>query len=152
MAKLAEPTQKHRRDVWLQIVLPIIGVGLILTLLIVGLFTLAVAGTFSAQQIETMASIMMIICVLLPMVLVMLGLHVLMVIIAVGTGKVPALLGPILESVRIRVEKVAKAVSSVSTRLAQPFISLDTRWTRWEQAVSSFFSPPEPKTQPKDDN
>lgn len=150
MARITEPTQKHRRDVWLQMVLPIVGVGLVLTLLIVGLFTLAVAGTLSAQQIETMASVMMIVCILLPMALVMMLLNALMVIIAVGTGKIPAAMRPMLESVRIQVEKIARTVSTVTTRFAQPFITLDTRWTRWEELVNSFFGGSDTKSRSKE--
>ncbi|PJF44727.1 MAG: hypothetical protein CUN55_02485 [Phototrophicales bacterium] len=148
--KSTEPTQKHRRDVWLQMVLPTIGVGLVITLIVVGLFTLAVAGTFSAEQIETMASVMMIVCVLAPLVLVMLGLHILMIVIAVGTGKIPAALRPTLRSARIRTEKAARTVSIMSTRLAQPFISIDTRWTRLEKTFVNLFNIPDTKPQSKD--
>lgn len=150
MARLTDPMHKHRRDVWLQMVLPLVGVGLVLVLLVVGLFTLAVAGTYTAEQIETMAGVMMIVCILLPLAIIMLLLNAAVLALAVGTGKVPAMLLPILEMIRKQTEGVMQQVSKYTTRFAQPIITIDSRWTRWEQAVRSFFEPPKPKTQTKE--
>ncbi len=139
MSRVTDPIAKHRRDVWLYMVLPVVGVGALILLMLVGMFTLAVAGTWSAQQIETVASVLMIVCILTPLVVMMLGLNAVVVVVAVGAGKVPAVLQPWLETGRQYVEKAANLVQRVSNTSARPFIAFTARWTRWENFVRGIF-------------
>lgn len=145
MARATDPVAQHRRDVWLYMVLPVVGVGVLLLLMLVGLFTLVVAGTWSAEQIETVASVLMIICVLTPLVVVMLALNALAVVIAVGAGKVPAFLQPLLETSRTMVARIAGLVQRTGDTSARPFISMTARWTRWENFVRALFRSTSPQ-------
>lgn len=135
MARPTNPTAKHRRDVWTQMVLPVAGVGLLILLALVGLFTLAAVGTWDAKQIETVASVMMMICILTPLVIVMLVLNAAAAAIAVGTGKIPAVLKPLLEKLRLQTEGVMKMIETLALNSSRPFISIATRWERWQQFI-----------------
>ena len=141
MARATDPAAKHRRDVWLYMVLPVAGIGVLILLMLIGLFTLAATGQWSAEQIETIAGILMIVCVLTPLVVVMLALNALMVVIAVGTGKIPAALKPALASLRNQSIKANAAVQRLSRSTARPFIGMTARWTKWEQSLTGIVQP-----------
>lgn len=130
-----DPITKHRRDVWLRIVLPVgLAAGLLVLTLVV-LFTLAVAGILSQEQISTIASIMLSVCVLLPLTLIMMLLAAIFIGMAWAVAKLPgAVTGP-LRQLRFRVTGIAASVPGVSTRLVRPLIALDSRLTRWEYFV-----------------
>ena len=135
-----DPIAKHRRDVWIKMVLPIAATALVILLVLVMIFTLAVVGTWDAKQIEAVAGIMMIVCFLTPLVLVMLALNAAAVVLAVGAGKIPAGLRPVLRWVRQQSETRATQIEALTLRASRPFISMTTKWERWEQFVRKFGS------------
>lgn len=139
MARATDPEAKHRREVWLYMVLPVLGVGVVILLFLIGLFTLAATGTWTAAQIETIAGIMMIVCVLTPLMVVMLALNVVFVLLAYGTGKIPAGLKPLLVSMRNQSIKANAAVQRLSRASSRPIIGMSARWTKWEQSLSALF-------------
>lgn len=139
MAPVTDPVAKHRREVWLYIVLPVVGVGAVILLGLIGLFTLAVAGVWTAQQIETVASVLMIICVLTPLVLLMLVFNMVAVAIAVGAGKAPAFMRPLLENARLLTVRMMTVTESLMNSSSSPFIAITARWTRWEDFVRGVF-------------
>lgn len=129
------PVAKHRRDVWLTIVLPMSLTAGLIILVILGLLALTLTGTWEAYQITTIASILGIVCFLLPLVIVVaiidVGLFYLLWLDARAIGGVT----PLLRRVRQTVEKVTGWVPPMAEKLVRPLIALDTHLTRWEQFI-----------------
>lgn len=129
------PVAKHRRDVWLMIVLPMTLTAGVLILVILGLLSLNLTGTWEDYQVTTAASVLGVICFLLPMAIV---LGIVTIALAYLLSLNDRLIGgttPVLRSVREKIEKVTGWLPPLAEKLVQPLIALDTRLTRWEQFI-----------------
>lgn len=132
MSRRLDPVAKHRRDIWLYLILPVVlGTGFILLALVV-LFILGATGTWSTAQINAIASVMLTICILLPLVLVAIGINIVMIFMAWGSRKLPTSITPPLRGIRHSIENISETVPKLTTRITQPIIAIHTRWTRWE--------------------
>lgn len=135
MSRSVDPVTKHRRELWLYIFLPIaLATGVILLSLVV-LFVLGVTGVLSAEQINVISSIMLTVCILLPMVLVVIGINVGMIFLAWATRKLPTSITPPLRGIRQTTDKIAETTPKIMSRIANPLIAIQTRWTRWEHFI-----------------
>ncbi len=130
-----DPITKHRRDVWLRIVLPVGLAAALLVLTLVILFTLAVAGIISPEQVNTISSIMLVVCVLFPLVLVMTVVALMFVAITYFWAKLPGWTTQKIRGLRYTITGVAEKVPPATERLVKPLVALDARLTRWGHFV-----------------
>jgi hypothetical protein len=144
-SKTVNPVRKHKRDVWLKIIAPIV---LPLAGLIALCVVLAVAVARDAlvdKQVTIVMSILATCFLALPAVLLCAVPYALFAALAVLAGKGYAQARTPLRSVRRTTEKVAVKTDEYAPRVARPFLALNVRLTRWEQMVSSWLSLDTPK-------
>jgi hypothetical protein len=144
-SKTVNPVRKHKRDVWLKIVAPIV---LPLAGLIALCVVLAVAVARDAlvdKQITIVMSILATCFLALPAVLLCAVPYALFAALAVLAGKGYAQAQTPLRFARRTTEKIAVKTDEYAPRVARPFLALNVRLTRWEQMVSSWLSLDTPK-------
>jgi hypothetical protein len=131
-----DPVAKHRRDFRRKIILPIAATsaGLIFVLMVLpGILLLT--DTISTGHVATVASFLLAICILLPLIIVFLGIDVLFIMLAYGSGKIPAKIYGRLQSVRRLVQRTGDVTVKVMNNINRPLIALNTRLTRWGYVV-----------------
>jgi hypothetical protein len=144
-SKTVNPVRKHKRDVWLKIIAPIV---LPLAGLIAVCVVLAVAVARDAlvgKQVTIVMSILATCFLALPAVLLCAVPYALFAGLAVLTGKGYAQAHTPLRFARRTTEKIAVKTDEYAPRVARPFLALNVRLTRWEQMVSSWLSLDTPK-------
>jgi hypothetical protein len=144
-SKTVNPVRKHKRDVWLKIIAPIV---LPLAGLIALCVVLAVAVARDAlvdKQITVVMSILATCFLALPAVLLCAVPYALFAALAVLAGKGYAQAQTPLRFARRTTEKIAVKTDEYAPRVARPFLALNVRLTRWEQMVSSWLSLDTPK-------
>jgi hypothetical protein len=144
-SKTVNPVRKHKRDVWLKIVAPIV---LPLAGLIALCVVLAVAVARDAlvdKQITIVMSILATCFLALPAVLLCAVPYALFAALAVLAGRGYAQARTPLRFARRTTEKIAVKTDEYAPRVARPFLALNVRLTRWEQMLSSWLSLDTPK-------
>jgi hypothetical protein len=144
-SKTVNPVRKHKRDVWLKIIAPIV---LPLAGLIALCVVLAVAIARDAlvgEQVTIVMSILATCFLALPAVLLCAVPYALFAALAVLAGKGYAQVRTPLRFARRTTEKIAVKTDEYAPRVARPFLALNVRLTRWEQMVSSWLSLDTPK-------
>ena len=144
-SKTVNPVRKHKRDVWLKIVAPVV---LPLAGLIALCVVLAVAVARDAlvdKQITIVMSILATCFLALPAVLLCAVPYALFAALAVLAGKGYAQAQTPLRFARRTTEKIAVKTDEYAPRVARPFLALNVRLTRWEQMLSSWLSLDTPK-------
>ena len=139
-SKTVNPVRKHKRDVWLKIVAPVV---LPLAGLIALCVVLAVAVARDAlvdKQITIVMSILATCFLALPAVLLCAVPYALFAALAVLAGKGYAQAQTPLRFARRTTEKIAVKTDEYAPRVARPFLALNVRLTRWEQMLSSWLS------------
>lgn len=127
---------KHRRDFRYKIILPIAlsALGMILLLFVLPI-VLVSTDTISAGQISTVASVMLVICILIPLVLVFLALDVLFIMLAYGSAQIPAKIYGPLQSVRRLIQRASGITIQAADKVNQPMLALNARVARWEYFI-----------------
>ncbi len=133
MSEPVDPVAKHRREVWLHIVLPVVLSAGLIVLSVVGLFTAAIAGWISPEQITTISSVLLTICILLPLILVMLLVDIGVLALVWLVSKAPTTITPPMRNLRQKADVSSTWVVRQTERLARPAIAFNARWTRWER-------------------
>ena len=136
---IPESTRQYRRDVRRQIVLPVLLPSLFLILLAVVVLILAVTDQISEAQISIVAGSMGCLFVLLPLVLLMFVINAILLLIALGAGKIHGL---VLKPLRIAQEYATKGASlthDTSKRITEPVIDLRMRVAGWRYMLMGFF-------------
>jgi hypothetical protein len=144
-SKTVNPVRKHKRDVWLKIIAPIV---LPLAGLIALCVVLAVAVARDAlvdKQITIVMSILATCFLALPAVLLCAVPYALLAALAVLSGKGYAQVQRPLRFTRRTTEKIAVKTDEYAPRVARPFVALNVRLTRWEHMLSSWLSLDTPK-------
>jgi hypothetical protein len=140
VARNANPVRKHRREVWLRIVAPVVlpfaGLIALCAVLIVAVATDKLAG----KQITVLMSILATACIMLPMMILCLVPYALLALSACGTGRVYAHASGPLRSMRHLTGQIAAKTARHVPRLARPFIGLNVRITRWEHTLRGWQS------------
>lgn len=129
------PVARHRRDVWLAIVLPISLVTGAILLVILGLLTLTLTGVWETRQVATIANILGIVCFLLPTAIIVILINVLLAVILRGNDRAISSTIPLLRQLRQKIETITSWVPPLAERLVQPLIGVETHLTRWEQLI-----------------
>jgi hypothetical protein len=144
-SKTLNPVRKHKRDVWLKIIAPIV---LPLAGLIALCVVLAVAVARDAlvgKQITVVMSILATCFLALPAVLLCAVPYALFAALAVLSGKGYAQVRRPLRLTRHTTEQIAVKADEYAPRVARPFVALNVRLTRWEHILSSWLSLDKPK-------
>ncbi|KAB2903980.1 MAG: hypothetical protein KJ064_14750 [Anaerolineae bacterium] len=128
--------QKHKREMFRRIILPVLIPVLLLILVAVILFVLAMTDTLTGRQIGVMAAILVVVFVLLPFALIMLGLNAALLYVAFSAGRLPSLAAKPLELARQYTEKGAELTRTHSERLTTPIITTRSKLARWRYTVS----------------
>lgn len=122
---------KHRRDVFLYILLPILLTGLLISGLVGVAGVMVAQDTLTMTQVRTTASVLLIIFVLLPAVLLMAAVDFAIIMLAWGNGQIPRYLVPILRWVRRTLLKVANFIGRGADMVAEPVIGAKRTLARW---------------------
>lgn len=137
----SESSKKHRREVWLKIVTPVVlpFVGLIVLSVILAIA--AGTGSLVSKQITTIMGILATLFVLIPMVVLCLVPYFILAVSAVGVGLLHANAKIPLQFVHRLTGKIAAQSERQLPRLARPLVSLNVRLTRWEYIMRGWLRP-----------
>ncbi|NLX08699.1 MAG: hypothetical protein GXY36_03505 [Chloroflexi bacterium] len=133
--KATDPIRKHRREVWLRIIAPVALPALGLIILAVVLMVAFATDALVGQQIMAISGILAIPFVLLPMVLLCVVPYLLAAVIAAGAGRLYANGQKPLRFTRRLTARIAAQTTQYAPKVARPFISLNSRITRWEYTI-----------------
>lgn len=135
MPRSIDPVRRHRRDVWLKIILPVaLSAGLIMLALVL-IFVGTVSGTFEPEQVTVMASIFLSLCIVLPLLILAAVGSITAIAMAWGAGKLPRIITPPLRGIRESVDDFAAWLPTLAERLTDPLIALMAQLTRLEQII-----------------
>jgi len=132
----ANPVRKHRREVWLRIIAPVLVTFLALVGLCVALGIAVGADALSRRQITVLMSVVATAFIALPMALLCLVPYFLLASLASLAGKGYANAQKPIRSARHMTERIATAIDQRAPTLAQPLIALNTRVTQWEHTLN----------------
>lgn len=135
--------QKHRRETFRQIYLPLLIPILLLVIGAVALFVLAMTDTVTGREIGVIAGILVVVFVLLPLVLLMLVLDAVLLFLAFGSGEIHQLTTKPLELARLYTEKGALLARTTSERIATPVITARTKAAQWRYTINELLGLPE---------
>jgi hypothetical protein len=141
LSSTSESARKHRREVWLKIVAPIVVPFVGLVVLSVLLAVAVGTGSLVSKQITTIMGIMGTMCILVPMVVLCLLPYLLMAASAVGVGLLHANVKTPLQSVHSLTGKIAAQTNHHVPWLARPLVSVNVRLTRWEYILRGWLRP-----------
>lgn len=131
--KQLTPEQKHEKQFWLEIVLPI---GLVL-LLFIGLVVLAISLTGNNAGVVSQWADVSIILLVLPVLLIVLVNLALVILFNILLGKWNKSLPPLLFLGRTKVEEFASKLRSSFTAPATPVIKIKSIFAGIQQFFSS---------------
>lgn len=134
--------QKHKRETFRQIYLPVVIPVLLLVIFAVGMFALAMTDYVTAREIGVMAGLLGVVCVLLPLVLLMLVLDAALLGLALGAGYLRDFATQPLELAREYSQKGAELAHQTSERLATPIITARTKVAQWRYTISEVLGLP----------
>jgi hypothetical protein len=129
------PTQKHRREVWTQIITPVALPMVGLIVLCAALVIAVAMDALASQQVTIVMGILATAFIAFPMVILCLVPYFLLVVGAYGTGRLYAHSTTPLRRVRRVTEQMAAKTNRYVPRLARPLIGLNDRLTRWEHTL-----------------
>jgi uncharacterized Tic20 family protein len=144
-SKIVNPVRKHKRDVWLKIIIPIALPFVGLVALVVILAAAVATDALVSKQITIMMSILATCFLALPAVVLCLVPYALLAATAALAGKGYAHAQTPLRFVRRTTEKIAARTDEYVPRLAGPLLALNVRLTRWEKTLSSWLQLDNPK-------
>ena len=134
-ATTLNPVKKHRREVWLRIIVPVALPFAGLILLCAVLIAAVATDHLVSQQITVLMSLLATACLMLPMMILCLVPYGLLALSAYGSGQVYAHATGPLRAVRRLTEQVAAKTGQHIPRLARPVIGLNVRMARWEHML-----------------
>jgi hypothetical protein len=136
--RTVNPIRKHRRDVWLKIILPVVLPMIGLLVLIGALIAAAANDTIGSKQITIIMSILATCFLSLPAVLLCLVPYALLAGTAILAGKGYEHAQTPVRFLRRLSERIAFATNVWSPRLARPVMALNVNLTRWEKTLNSW--------------
>lgn len=131
------PEEAHQRALNRQIRLPLLLGGSAILLLVIGLFISSLMGGASYQQIHCLTGGLLILCFLLPLILVMLAFNFLMILMALGAGKLPRMVRPPMVAVQNYADQAVSLTQQASQQVSQPIIKARTEVAFWRNVVES---------------
>lgn len=137
----ASPAQKHRREVWLQIVAPVILSAIAMIVLCVVLIFGVATGALVGKQITSMMGILFSAFIAIPLCLICLVPCFLLMALAYGAGRLYRYTMTPVRFARRVTDQLAEQTKRHVPRLGQPLISLNVRLTRWEHRLLGSRSP-----------
>ena len=144
-SKTVNPVRKHKRDVWLKIIapimLPLVGLIVLCVILAVAVARDALVG----KQITVVMSILATCFLALPAVLLCGVPYALFAVLAALSGRGYAQVRGPLRFARRTTEQIAVKTDEYAPHVARPFVALNVRFTRWEHMLSSWLSLDTPK-------
>jgi len=138
---MMDPVRKHRREIWLRIVVPIAVPALALIALAVILIVAVATGGMVAKQITVIMSLLATAFIFLPMVLLCVVPYLLFAMSAAGVGVAYGKARTPLRFVRRLTEQVATKTGEIAPRVAQPLIGMNARLARLESTVRRWQQP-----------
>lgn len=136
---VVDPIVKHRRELRRQILLPVLGPLVLIFTVMVLLFGLTITGAMEMGQLRIITDIMLVVCFLCPLAITMIIIDVIFIGMVWGTAKLPTPIKGTVRSVRGLTERVADSMEKLSKLVAQPFINLESRFTRWGTFMARLF-------------
>jgi hypothetical protein len=141
VSSTSESARKHRREVWLKIVAPIVMPFLGLIVLSILLAIAVGTGSLVGKQITTIMGILATVFILIPMAVLCLLPYLLLAASAVGVGALHANAKTPLQFVHRLTGKIAAQTKHHGPRLARPLVGLNVRLTRWEYIMRGWLRP-----------
>jgi len=132
------PVRKHRRDVWLKIILPVALPVIGLIALVIVLLVAAANGSLASKQVGIVMSILATCFLALPAMLLCLLPYALLAVIAALAGKGYAHAQVPVRFLRRITGQVAAKTHQVAPRVAGPITTLNVQLTRWEETLSNW--------------
>lgn len=134
MESSQDPIVRHRRELRVRIVAPIVVAAVFVLSPIVILALLLNSGEIDRGQLTTVSAIMAGVCVLLPLVVLMAGLDFLMIMLIWGTEKIPAFLVPVVRWLRKTSQQLARLVQMTIDWTSEPVILVE----KWMVYIRTF--------------
>jgi hypothetical protein len=131
----ANPVQKHRREVLLRIVAPVVLPFAGLILLCVVLAVAVATGALAGKQITIVMGLVATVFIVLPMTILCLVPYFLLVVSAHLSGRAYARARTPLRSARRLTEQIALTTEQQAPKLARPLMGLNIRLTSWEHTL-----------------
>jgi hypothetical protein len=137
------PVRKHRWDVWLKIVAPILLPVIGLVGLCVALVIAAATGTIEPVQVTIVMSVVSTLCLALPISILCLVGCAAMIALAYAGGwgyrhvKIP------VRAVRGLTETITAHTNRLAPKIARPTMAINIRVTRLEHSLRSWIAPSE---------
>jgi hypothetical protein len=136
MAHQNDPILRHRRDLRVKILGPIIGATLFILSPVVILSVLLYTGDIDKGQLTTVSAIMAGVCVLFPLVTLMAGLDFVMIMLIWGTEQVPGFLVPVIRWLRKTSQQLANLVQMAIDWVSEPVIFVE----KWLTYIGTFLN------------
>lgn len=133
--------KKHRREVLLQIIVPMVLPAVALVILCAGLGIAVAEGTMDDGQITVVMSILATIFIGLPLAILCLIPYILLVVMAYFGGRAYARARTPLRAAHHLSGQIATKTGDYAPKFAQPLIALNTRITRWEYTLRRWQQP-----------
>ncbi len=130
-----DPVRKHKRDVWLKIVAPIVLPFIALVVLCIVLVASVAGGTLESKQITIVMSILATAFITLPLAILCLVPYALLAVLAHASGRGYAHVRTPLRLIRDLTGGVAATTHAVAPKLARPLIAVNVRLARWEATL-----------------
>ncbi len=136
--RTANPVRKHKRDVWLKIIAPVV-LPMIGLLVLIGVLIAAAANdAIESKQITIIMSILATCFLALPAVLLCLVPYALLAGTAILAGKGYEHVQTPVRFLRRTTERIAVKTGEWAPQLARPVLALNVQLTRWEKTLSSW--------------
>ena len=137
----ANPVQKHKRDVWLKIVAPILVPVIGLVALCVGLVIAAATDAIEPVQITIIMSVVSTLCLAIPISLLCLVGCAAMIAIAYAGGWGYTHIKTPVRAIRRLTHTITERTHRLAPKIARPTVALNTRFTRLEHSIRNWIAP-----------
>jgi hypothetical protein len=131
----SNPVRRHRRDIWLRIVAPVVVPALLLVALCIVLLIAVARDELVSTQISVVMGIVATAFIALPLAILCVIPYAILAVTAVGAGRLYGVVTGPLQAVRRMTGKAARQTDRFAPKIARPFIGLNTRITRWEHTI-----------------
>lgn len=145
-----DPVAQHRFEVRYQIIAPVVLATIIITIPVIVLGVLVATDSLTMGQLTTTASLLAVVCVLLPLVLVMAVLDFGLIMLIWGSEKIPSLLVPVIRWLRETVQRISGMAQKLTGWTAEPVIWLEARLAQistFLDGLIHWFDEPEEKVE-----
>lgn len=146
------PVRKHKRDVRLRILAPVILPALLLVALCVVLVVSVAADGLSFRQVTVAMGMLFASFLALPLIILCLVPYLLFAASAAGLGLLTGKARKPIRAARQLTGTVATKTHQVAPRVARPLLGLNVRMARWEGILNAWLAPALSPGKEKDDD